>query len=126
MKKEKPERIGQGHEMMKRNLDRIRRTVASQLYYVKDREINWSELTLRDLVLSAVEALQGIPAPVVRAAKFIMILGTKMGVAGLIVTPRAAAAVFRKYGILYLCNIIETRQVRLPRFQNPASIQAWD
>jgi len=59
MKKEKPERIGQGHEMMKRNLDRIRRTVASQLYYVKDREINWSELTLRDLVLSAVEALQG-------------------------------------------------------------------
>lgn len=59
MKKEKPERISQGHEMMKRNLDRIRRTVASQLYYVKDREINWSELTLRDLVSSAVEALQG-------------------------------------------------------------------
>lgn len=59
MKKEKPERIGQGHEMMKRNLDRIRRTVASQLYYAKDREINWSELILRDLVFSAVEALQG-------------------------------------------------------------------
>jgi len=59
MKKEKPERIGQGHEMMKRNLDRIRRTVASQLYYVKDREINWNELILRDLVPSAVEALQG-------------------------------------------------------------------
>ena len=59
MKKEKPERIGQGHEMMKRNLDRIRRTVASQLYYVKDRDINWNELTLRDLVISAVEALQG-------------------------------------------------------------------
>jgi len=59
MKKEKPERIGQGHEMMKRNLDRIRRTVASQLYYVKDREINWNELTLRDLVASAVEAMKG-------------------------------------------------------------------
>jgi len=59
MKKEKPERIGQGHEMMKRNLDRIRRTVASQLYYVKDREINWSELKIRDILSSAVESLQG-------------------------------------------------------------------
>ncbi|MGW8321875.1 MAG: sensor histidine kinase, partial [Thermodesulfobacteriota bacterium] len=59
MKKEKPERIGQGHEMMKRNLDRIRRTVANQLYYVKDREINWNELTLRDLVSSAVETMKG-------------------------------------------------------------------
>jgi signal transduction histidine kinase len=59
MKKEKPERIGQGHEMMKRNLDRILRTVASQLYYVKDREISWKELPLRALVSSAVESLQG-------------------------------------------------------------------
>jgi len=59
MKKEKPERIGQGHEMMKRNLDRIRRTVASQLYYVKDREINWNELSIRELVSSAIESLQG-------------------------------------------------------------------
>jgi signal transduction histidine kinase len=59
MKKDKPERIGQGHEMMKRNLDRIRRTVASQLYYVKDREINWNELSVGDLVSSAVESLQG-------------------------------------------------------------------
>ena len=59
MKKEKPERIGQGHEMMKRNLERIRRTVASQLYYVKDREINWSELGIRDMVSSAVESLTG-------------------------------------------------------------------
>jgi signal transduction histidine kinase len=59
MKKDKPERIGQGHEMMKRNLDRILRAVASQLYYVKDREINWNELSIRDVVSSAVESLQG-------------------------------------------------------------------
>ncbi len=59
MKKEKPERIGQGHEMMKRNLDRIRRAVAGHLYYVKDREINWNEMSIRDVVSSAVEALQG-------------------------------------------------------------------
>ena len=54
MKKEKPERIGQGHEMMKRNLERIRRAVASHLYYVKDREINWKELGMPDMVSSAV------------------------------------------------------------------------
>lgn len=59
MKKEKPERIEQGHEMMKRNLERIRRTVASQLYYVKDREINWKELNIRDVVSTAVDSLQG-------------------------------------------------------------------
>jgi signal transduction histidine kinase len=58
MKKEKPERIGQGHEMMKRNLDRIRRVVASHLYYVKDREINWNELSIQDMVSSATDSLQ--------------------------------------------------------------------
>ncbi len=59
MKKEKPERIVQGHEMMKRNLERIRRTVASQLYYVKNREINWKELSIQDVVSSATDSLQG-------------------------------------------------------------------
>ena len=59
MKKEKPERIGQGHEMMKRNLDRIRRAVGSHLYYVKDREINWKELVVPELVSSVVESMQG-------------------------------------------------------------------
>jgi len=59
MKKEKPERIGQGHEMMKRNLDRIRRAVASHLYYVKDREINWKGLDLKETVSSVVDSMQG-------------------------------------------------------------------
>jgi signal transduction histidine kinase len=58
MKKGKQERIGQGHEMMKRNLDRIRRAVASTLYYVKDREINWNELSIRDVISSSVDSLQ--------------------------------------------------------------------
>ena len=58
IKKGKPERIGQGHEMMKRNLDRIRRTVAGILYYVKDREINWRELDIQEAVASVVKALQ--------------------------------------------------------------------
>jgi signal transduction histidine kinase len=56
--KGKQERIGQGQEMIRRNLDRIRRAVAGVLYYVKDREISWSELSLRDVVTSAVSALQ--------------------------------------------------------------------
>ena len=59
MKKEKPERIGQGHDMMKRNLDRIRRAVASHLYYVKDREINWKDLDVADTVSSVVDSMQG-------------------------------------------------------------------
>ncbi len=59
MKKDKPERIGQGHEMMRRNLERIRRVVSSHLYYVKDREINWKELKLQDVVSSVMDSLQG-------------------------------------------------------------------
>jgi len=58
MKKGKHERIGQGQEMMKRNLDRIRRTVASILYYVKDREINWTELSIQGVVSSVIKALE--------------------------------------------------------------------
>lgn len=58
LKKGKEERIGQGHEMMRRNLDRIRRAVSSILYYVKDREINWNELSIQEVVSSVVQALQ--------------------------------------------------------------------
>ena len=58
MKKGKEERIDQGREMMRRNLDRIRRVVSCVLYYVKDREINWSELNIRDVVSLAVKSLQ--------------------------------------------------------------------
>jgi nitrogen fixation/metabolism regulation signal transduction histidine kinase len=58
MKKGKQERVGQGHDMMKRNLDRIRRTVASILYYVKDREINWTELSIQGVVSSVVKAME--------------------------------------------------------------------
>ena len=58
MKKGKQERVGQGHEMMKRNLDRIRRAVASILYYVKEREINWTELSIQGVVSSVVKAME--------------------------------------------------------------------
>jgi signal transduction histidine kinase len=58
MKKGKQERVGQGHDMMKRNLDRIRRAVASILYYVKDREINWTELSVQGVVSSVVKAME--------------------------------------------------------------------
>ena len=58
MRKGKEERIGQGNEMMKRNLDRIRRLVSSVLYYVKDREMHWKELSMRDVVSSTIGSLQ--------------------------------------------------------------------
>jgi len=58
MKKGKEERVGQGHEMMKRNLDRIRRTVGSILYYVKDREINWTELSIHGVVSFVIKAME--------------------------------------------------------------------
>lgn len=52
-KKGKPDRVDQGFEMVRRNLDRIRRTVTSTLYYVKDRAVNWGPVEL-DGVVSAV------------------------------------------------------------------------
>ena len=58
MQKGKKERVGQGHEMMKRNLERIRRAVASILYYVKDREIHWTELSVLGVVSSVVKAME--------------------------------------------------------------------
>lgn len=49
LKKDKKERIEQGFEMMQRSLGRIRRTVASVLYYVKDRDIDWQSVDVREL-----------------------------------------------------------------------------
>ncbi len=56
-KKGKPERITKGAEMLKRNLGRMRRTVANILHYVKDRELEWARLDIRELVQSVGEAL---------------------------------------------------------------------
>jgi len=58
LKKENPERVENGIQMMQRSLDRIKRTVASSLYYVKDREKNWVEINARDIVFTVKKELQ--------------------------------------------------------------------
>ncbi len=57
-KKDKPERITQGFEMVKRNMGRIRRTVSSVLYYVKDREVSWEQIDIREMTSSVTKVLQ--------------------------------------------------------------------
>ncbi len=50
MEKNKPERLQQGTDTLRRNLARMRRTVVSALYYVKDREPNNMAVELRELL----------------------------------------------------------------------------
>jgi len=50
LKKNNQDRVSQGFEMVKRNLARIRRTVASSLYFVKDREIDWQTIDFEALI----------------------------------------------------------------------------
>ncbi|MCP4601942.1 MAG: HAMP domain-containing histidine kinase [Proteobacteria bacterium] len=57
LKKDKKERVAKGFEMMQRSLGRIQRTVASALYYVKDREIDWQSIDAQELVSSVSNAL---------------------------------------------------------------------
>jgi len=57
LNKDKPERISQGFEMVKRNLARIKRTVSSVLYYVKDREIDWQPIEIDKMTHSVSKAL---------------------------------------------------------------------
>jgi len=57
-KKGNQERIDQGNEMMRRNLERIRRTVSSILYYVKDRQINSQEIEIQEILSSMAQALK--------------------------------------------------------------------
>lgn len=57
VKKGKPERIDKGQEILKRNLSRMRRTVASAMYYVKDRSFDCSPVDLQQLVAGVHKAL---------------------------------------------------------------------
>jgi len=43
--------------MVKRNLARMRHTVANSLYYVKDREVSWDPLEITDVVEGTVKAI---------------------------------------------------------------------
>ena len=52
LKKRKQDRIDQGAEMVKRNVDRIRRVVSSVLYFVKDRDIDWHPVEIEDVLQS--------------------------------------------------------------------------
>ncbi len=56
--KDNKERVKEGLEMMQRSLGRIKRTVASSLYYVKDRDIDWQSMNSRELVSSIKKELQ--------------------------------------------------------------------
>jgi signal transduction histidine kinase len=44
LKKDNQSRVDQGFDMVKRNVERIRKTVSSILYYVKIREFDWGEI----------------------------------------------------------------------------------
>lgn len=56
-KKGKPERVDQGFEMLRRNLSRMKRTVSSALYYVKDRELNFLPVEIQGVTRSVIQAL---------------------------------------------------------------------
>jgi signal transduction histidine kinase len=59
LKKNDQKRLTQGWEMVTRNVDRIRSTVLNILYYAKEREPNWEDITAVDFagdVHSLVEA----------------------------------------------------------------------
>jgi PAS domain S-box-containing protein len=49
LNKDNKPRIEQGWEMVTRNVDRIRSTVMNILYYAKEREPDWSEISVADL-----------------------------------------------------------------------------
>lgn len=57
VRKNKPERLEQGLEMMQRNLARLRRAIGNSLYYVKDREFDRQPLEADEVIRAAVEAL---------------------------------------------------------------------
>lgn len=51
-------RISQGMQMLRRNVDRIKRNVSSVLYYVKDRKMDWQVHDTEELLKTAVSALE--------------------------------------------------------------------
>ncbi len=48
-RKDKQERVDQGFEMVKRNLNRMRRQVSNVLYYVKDRDLNLQLIDIQEI-----------------------------------------------------------------------------
>jgi len=50
--KNKPERVDQGWDILKRNVERIRSMVLNVLYYAKDRPVNHEKLDLQELSAS--------------------------------------------------------------------------
>jgi PAS domain S-box-containing protein len=50
LKKDDQNRIKTGWEMVARNVERIRSTVLDILYYAKDRQPDWQEVTARDVI----------------------------------------------------------------------------
>ena len=58
-KKDKPERVTKGFEIVQRNVDRIRSMVMNVLYYAKDREVFWQEIDLGEITSSVEGTLAG-------------------------------------------------------------------
>ena len=58
LSKGKEERIQQGWDMVKRNVERIRSMVMNVLYYGKDREVYWQDIDVEDMATSVVEVLE--------------------------------------------------------------------
>lgn len=59
LKQDSKERLSQGWEMVKRNVDRIRGTVLNLLYYAKEREPTWEEISAEELVNEAFSLAEG-------------------------------------------------------------------
>jgi PAS domain S-box-containing protein len=57
-KKEEPDRVKRGWEMVQRNVDRIRSMVLDILYYAKDRELTLSSIDVAKMVEEVKEALE--------------------------------------------------------------------
>jgi PAS domain S-box-containing protein len=58
-KKDNMERVKEGWNMMRRNVDGIRSMVMNILYYAKEREVLWQPIDLTEVVSSVVKALAG-------------------------------------------------------------------
>jgi signal transduction histidine kinase len=50
LRKENAERVQSGTDMLQRNLGRARSLVGNTLYYARDREVHWEEMTSREVI----------------------------------------------------------------------------
>ena len=58
LKKDDQKRVETGWEMVERNVERIRSTVLDILYYAKDREPDWQDVSVADVVEEVCSVLQ--------------------------------------------------------------------